>query len=156
MKSIMLASVALLSFTGLSGVATAQTMPDQVPGAAMPSPEATPPAPTDGSMPPPPAPDGGPGMAPPPPPGNAPATPPPADPNAGQPAGPVPDNVGMAPAPAGAPKDAAAPMGSSANPVTVGGNVTPPPTEAKDYPVCSRTVTDSCVNRSEARKGRKR
>lgn len=82
--------------------------------------------------------------------------PPPADPNAGQPTGAVPADPGMAPAPADAAKDAAAPVGSSANPVTVGGNVTPPPTEAKDYPVCSRTVTDSCVNKGEARKGRKR
>ena len=33
--------------------------------------------------------------------------------------------------------------------------MTPPPTETKDYPVCSRTVQDSCVNRGEARKMRK-
>lgn len=47
-------------------------------------------------------------------------------------------------------------MGSSSNPVTVGGNMTPAPTEAKDYPTCTRTVQDSCVNRGEAPKARKR
>jgi hypothetical protein len=62
----------------------------------------------------------------------------------------------MAPAPAGVPNDPAAPVGSSANPVTVGGNMTPPPTEAKDYPVCTRGVQDSCINPGEAGKTRKR
>ncbi|HKT76132.1 MAG TPA: Fe-S oxidoreductase [Sphingobium sp.] len=76
--------------------------------------------------------------------------PPGADPNAGQPTGAVPADPGMAPAPAGVPKDAAAPVGSSANPVTVGGNMTPPPAEAKHYPLCSRTVQDSCINPGEA------
>jgi hypothetical protein len=82
--------------------------------------------------------------------------PPQADPNAGQPTGAVPADPGMAPAPAGVPKDPAAPVGSSSNPVTVGGNMTPAPTEAKDYPTCTRTVQDSCVNRGEAPKARKR
>lgn len=82
--------------------------------------------------------------------------PPPADPNAAQPTGAVPADTGMTPAPAGVPQDPAAPVGTSANPVTVGGNVTPPPAEAKDYPLCSKTVQDSCVNPSEAkRKGRR-
>lgn len=79
-----------------------------------------------------------------------------ADPNAAQPTGAVPADSGMIPAPADAPQDAAAPIGSSANPVTVGGNMTPPPAEAKDYPVCSKTVQDSCVNAADARKARKR
>jgi hypothetical protein len=34
--------------------------------------------------------------------------------------------------------------------------MTPPPAEAKDYPVCSRTVQDSCINPGEAGKSRKR
>ncbi|MCP1469803.1 hypothetical protein J3E64_001485 [Sphingobium sp. OAS761] len=29
--------------------------------------------------------------------------------------------------------------------------MTPPPTEAKDYPLCSKTVQDSCINPGEAR-----
>lgn len=92
-------------------------------------------------------------------PGDA-ATPPPADPavadpNASQPTGAVPADTGMVPAPAGVPEDPSAPVGSSANPVTVGGNMIPPPTEAKDYPRCSRAVQDSCVNPGEAGKARK-
>ena len=57
--------------------------------------------------------------------------------------------------PPGAPGDPAAPVGSSANPVQVGGNMTPPPAEAKDYPTCSRTVQDSCINPADARKAKK-
>ena len=148
MKSLMLASAAMLSFTG---VALAQTMPTTA--AQPPAGETAPPA---GEMAPPPAGD----MAPP----TDPAAPPPpadsaattADPNAAQPTGAVPADPGMAPAPAGVPQDPTAPVGSSANPVTVGGNMTPPPAEAKDYPVCSRTVQDSCINPGEARKMRKR
>ena len=37
-----------------------------------------------------------------------------------------------------------------------GDAMTPPPAEAKDYPVCSKTVTDSCINPADARKMRKR
>lgn len=74
------------------------------------------------------------------------------DPNAGQPTGAVPADVDMVPAPADAPHDPAAPVGSAENPVTVGGNMTPPPTEAKVYPLCSRTVQDSCINPGEAHK----
>ncbi|MBH1991807.1 MAG: Fe-S oxidoreductase [Sphingomonadaceae bacterium] len=150
MKSIMLAGVAMLSFAAMPGASLAQQMPaSQAPGDAMaPPPDpATPATPSD------------PGMAAPQPPSEPmpPAPPPPgADPNAGQPTGAVPADPGMVPAPAGVPKDPAAPVGSSANPVTVGGNATPPPAEAKDYPVCSKTVQDSCINRSEARKGRRR
>ncbi|EQA97695.1 hypothetical protein L485_20780 [Sphingobium baderi LL03] len=81
--------------------------------------------------------------------------PPPADPNAGQPTGSVPPGEDMQPAPAGVPNDPSAPVGSSANPVTTGGNMTPPPTDAKDYPVCSRTVQDSCINPGDARKVKK-
>jgi hypothetical protein len=83
----------------------------------------------------------------------APAAPPAgADPNAGQPTGAVPADPGMAPAPADVPSDPAAPVGSSANPVTVGGNMTPPPGEAKEYPKCSKTVQDSCINPGEAKR----
>jgi hypothetical protein len=77
--------------------------------------------------------------------------PPPADPNAGTPTGDVPPATGMTPADPNVPKDPAAPVGSSANPVTVGGNAAPPPSAAKDYPVCSKSVQDSCVNPSEAK-----
>lgn len=79
-----------------------------------------------------------------------PPPPPGADPNAGQPTGAVPPETGMQPAPSGVPKDPSAPVGTASNPVTVGGNVTPPPTEAKSYPMCSKTVQDSCINPSEA------
>lgn len=155
MKSIMLASVAMLSFTALGGTAVAQDMPapaSQPPGDAMTPPEQ--PAPADPAATPPSAPVAPAAPAAPTPP-SAP-TPPQADPNAGQPTGAVPADPGMVPAPAGVPNDPSAPVGSSSNPVTVGGNMTPPPTEAKDYPVCTRTVQDSCVNRGEAPKGRKR
>ncbi len=146
MKRFLLAGAALLSFSAIPGYAQDMMPPgSQPPGDAM-----TPPS--DPSMPTPPAnpstdmpagPDS--------------TMPPPADPNASLPTGEVPSNPGMAPAPAPStmPRDPAAPVGSSANPVTMGGNMTPPPTETKDYPVCSRTVQDSCVNRGEARKMRK-
>lgn len=145
MKSIMLAGAALLSFSaGLTGMAVAQDAPataaqppaadpaSSAPMSSAPMGDATQ---TDGP---------------------ATAMPPAADPNAGQPTGAVPADTGMAPAPADAPKDPTAPVGTSANPVTVGGNVTPPPAEAKDYPVCSKTVQDSCINPGEgARKSRR-
>ncbi|MCI4589338.1 hypothetical protein MOK15_04410 [Sphingobium sp. BYY-5] len=83
----------------------------------------------------------------------APSSQPPADPNASVPTGAVPPDTGMVPAPADVPDNPSAPVGSAANPVTVGGNMTPPPTEAKDYPVCSKAVQDSCINPGDARKG---
>ncbi|HEX7875553.1 MAG TPA: Fe-S oxidoreductase [Sphingobium sp.] len=137
MKSIMLAGAAVLAFTtGVIGIAIAQDMPATTtqppPGMPPPSNDPAMPAPGDPAMP---------------------ATP--ADPNAGQPTGAVPANPGMTPAPAGVPQDPAAPVGSSANPVTVGGNMTPPPAEKKDYPLCSRTVQDSCINPGEAKGVRK-
>ncbi|WP_445326815.1 Fe-S oxidoreductase [Sphingobium sp. AN558] len=140
MKSIMLAGAALLTFSaGLTGMAVAQTAPAQTaqptaadPASSMPMGDATQ---TDSP---------------------AAASPQAADPNAGQPTGAVPADTGMVPAPADAPKDATAPVGTSANPVTVGGNVTPPPTEAKDYPVCSKTVQDSCINRGEGQRKARR
>lgn len=140
MKAIMLAGAALLTFTaGLTGIAVAQdasATAAQPPadGAASPAPTGTGDAmPADSTTP-------MQGM----------------DPNAGQPTGAVPADTGMVPAPAGATKDPAAPVGSSANPVTVGGNATPPPTEAKDYPVCSKTVQDSCINPGEAHRKSRR
>lgn len=136
MKSIMLASAAMLSFTTvIAGVAVAQETPASM--SQPPAGDMTPPA--DPAATPPPA---------------DPATA--ADPNAAQPTGAVPADPGMVPAPAGVPNDPAAPVGSSSNPVTVGGNMTPPPAEAKDYPVCSKTVQDSCINPGEARKARRR
>lgn len=91
------------------------------------------------------------------PPATPPSTSPPApDPNAGQPIGEVPPTTGMTAAPAGTPQDPSAPVGSSANPVTVGGNATPPPAAQTDYPLCSKAVQDSCINPGEAKKSRKR
>lgn len=40
--------------------------------------------------------------------------------------------------------------------ITVGGNMTPPPPPPKDYPVCSRTVRDECINPGEAKRARHR
>jgi hypothetical protein len=143
MRKLLMVGAALLSFTTAAGVAVAQTEPTAQPPA-----DTAAPPPGDPAM-------GQPGMQPPPPPGG-PGAPPPADPNAGQPTGAVPPTSGMVPAPADAPRDPSAPMGSASNPVTVGGNMTPPPAEAKDYPLCSRTVQDSCINPGEAGKSRKR
>lgn len=146
MRSIMLAGAAMLAFTtGAVAIAqdTSGTMSQPPEAGATPAEPATPATPAD--------------------PGVSPATPATsatpstgADPNASQPTGAVPPSSGMAPAPAGVPQDPSAPVGSSANPVTVGGNMTPPPAGGKDYPVCSRTVQDSCINPGEARKTRKR
>jgi hypothetical protein len=61
----------------------------------------------------------------------------------------------MNPAPAGAVPDPNAPVGTAANPVVVGGNVTPPPSPKKDYPLCTKEIQDSCMNPSEA-PGRKK
>lgn len=145
MRKLLLAGAAMLSLAAIQSPAGAQGM--AAPGSQPPGDAMTPPA--DPASPAPPS-DAA----------NLPADPsaspaaPPSDPNAGQPTGAVPPNPGMVPAPAGAPRDPNAPIGSDANPVTVGGNMTPPPTEMKAYPVCSRTVKDSCVNPGEARKRR--
>lgn len=131
MKSIMLAGAAMLAFTtGATGIAIAQGVPDNTA-----QPPATDSMPTDAATP------------------ASPATA--ADPNAGQPTGEVPADTGMMPATPGMPKDPAAPVGSAANPVTVGGNMTPPPAGGKDYPLCSRTVQDSCINPGEAPRSKK-
>lgn len=150
MKSIMLAGAAMLALTtGATGIAIAQDTP--VTETQPPDANATPPG--EPAVPATPATPANPGTP------TAPATPAtpatPADPNAGQPTGAVPADTGMQPAPAGVPKDPAAPVGTSANPVTVGGNMTPPPTEQKEYPLCSRTVQDSCINPGEAKGVRK-
>ncbi|WP_255325611.1 Fe-S oxidoreductase [Sphingobium sp. 15-1] len=152
MKSILLAGAAMLAFgTGVTGIAIAQDVPASQPPATD-----APPPPDQGATPATPATPADPAMSPAAP--ATPATPPPgADPNAGQPTGAVPPDTGMRPAPAGVPHDPSAPVGSSANPATVGGNMTPPPTEQKDYPLCSKTVQDSCINPGEAsRSARKR
>lgn len=80
------------------------------------------------------------------------------DPNAQVPPAPVPPAGEMIPAAPGTTPDPAAPVGSPANPAVVGGNMTPPPPASamKDYPLCSRSVQDSCINPGEARKMKKR
>ncbi|MET0239390.1 MAG: Fe-S oxidoreductase [Sphingobium sp.] len=81
----------------------------------------------------------------------------PADPNAGVPMGEVPPVAGaMAPADPASPVNPVAPVGSPDNPAVVGGNMTAPPAAAKDYPKCTKTITDGCVNPGEARKMKKR
>jgi len=83
--------------------------------------------------------------------------PPAADPNADVPTGAVPPAAsGMQPADPNAPMDPTAPVGSPDNPVVVGGNMTAPPATPKNYPKCSKTITDSCINPGEARKMRRR
>lgn len=81
------------------------------------------------------------------------STSPQSDPNANVPAGTVtmPDHA--KPADPNVPRDPSAPQGSAANPVQVGGNVTPPPPPLDHYPLCSKTVTDRCMQRHEAPKG---
>lgn len=76
---------------------------------------------------------------------------PPADPNANVPPGTVtvPDHA--KPADPDVPRDPSAPVGSAANPVQVGGNMTPPPPPRKDYPVCGGAVQDQCINPRAAR-----
>lgn len=144
MRNLLLAGAAMLSLAAIQAPVMAQDM--AVPGSQPPGDAMTPPA--------------DPAANPPADPAASPAMPAPSDPNAGQPTGAVPPETGpetgMVPAPAGMPRDPGAPVGSDANPVTVGGNMTPPPTETKDYPVCSRTVQDSCVNPGEARTMRQR
>lgn len=146
MKKIFLAGAALLSFSAISGIAVAQDMGTpaaQPPAGGMAAPAADPAAPPPAG-----------GMAAP---ATDPAAPPPAaDPNSNQPTGSAPTGPGMAPVPAGTPGNSASPMGSSTSPAMAGGTMTPAPTEAKDYPVCSKTVQDSCINRGEAGKMRKR
>jgi hypothetical protein len=149
MRAFLMASAALLSVSTI-GMAVAQDAPAAQPPAAT---NAPPTGSDPSAMPAQPA---NPGMGTPGTPGSPAMPSPPADPNAGQPTGAVPPETGMVPAPADAPRDPAAPVGSANNPVTVGGNMTPPPTETKDYPVCSRTVQDSCINPGEARKARAR
>jgi hypothetical protein len=73
------------------------------------------------------------------------------DPNAGIPTGRVQSAAGaMVPANPSVPENPSAPVGSAANPVVMGGNVTPPPPGPRDVPICSKTVTDSCMNPSQA------
>jgi hypothetical protein len=89
------------------------------------------------------------------PPATPPATPP-SDPNANVPPAPVPPEAsGMVPADPNVPRNPAAPEGTAANPTVVGGNMTPPPATPKEYPVCTRTITDSCINPGEGPAARK-
>lgn len=39
---------------------------------------------------------------------------------------------------------------------TVGGNMTPPPAPRESYPFCSKTITDSCMQRSDQKRGKRR
>lgn len=75
-----------------------------------------------------------------------------ADPNANVPPGTVTMPPNAQPADPSVPQDPAAPPGTPANPVTVGGNVTPPPPPQEDYPVCKGAVQDRCVNPGEGPK----
>lgn len=78
------------------------------------------------------------------------------DPNAAEPAGDVPTAAAaMVPADPSVPQNPSAPIGSAANPVVMGGNMTAPPAAPKDYPVCTKTITDSCVNRGEKARTRR-
>lgn len=77
------------------------------------------------------------------------------DPNAGQPNGAMPPMAStMQPADPSVQNNPAAPVGSAANPVVMGGNMTAPPTTPKDYPLCTRTIQDSCVNPGERHRSR--
>lgn len=58
-----------------------------------------------------------------------------------------------APAPT-APADAA--MAPPPPAPMTGTNMSPPPETPKDYPVCTKTITDECINRSEAHHGKKK
>ncbi|WP_336964287.1 Fe-S oxidoreductase [Sphingobium aquiterrae] len=124
MKAAILSGIAILAWPA---IAFAQTDPQT----ATPNDMSAQQMPQSGQLPPPP--------------------PPPADPNAGVPEGQVPPAPAMVPADPNAPKSPAAPVGSAANPVMVGGNATPPPEARADYPLCSRTVQDSCINPGEAK-----
>lgn len=147
MKRVLMAGIAALSFSAaLTGIAVAQET----------SPPGTEASPLPDNVPPPPSSDPAATMPGEPAAPGTPAPPPPADPNAGVPTGAVPADTGMMPAPPNAPSDPAAPVGSSSNPVTVGGNVTPPPPTPKDYPVCSKTVQDSCINPGEVKRKSRR
>ena len=69
------------------------------------------------------------------------------DPNAGQPKGEVPFTVEpLVPADPNIIRNPAAPVGSQANPIIVGGNMTPPPAPQAVYPLCTRTLKDQCRN----------
>jgi len=83
--------------------------------------------------------------------------PPAADPNAGDPTGAVPPSAqGMQPADPNVPQNPSAPVGSAANPVVVGGNMTAPPPPPKDYPKCTKTITDACIQGGGGSMGHKK
>jgi hypothetical protein len=124
-KSLLFAATAMFAFT--QGALAQDTMP------ADPSTQTPPaPAPADPSAPPPPG-EPMPGM------------PMPGQPAPTDPAMPAPADPAM-PAPAPAPTD---PTAATPAPI-MQSSVAPAPTVSdKDYPVCSKTVTDSCRNGSE-------
>ena len=68
------------------------------------------------------------------------------DPNADIPAGAVtmPDHA--VPADPNVPRNPDARQGSAANPVVVGGNMTPAPAPKDHYPVCGGSIQDECMN----------
>lgn len=83
--------------------------------------------------------------------------PPAADPNAIGPTGAVPPSAqGMQPADPTVPQNPTAPVGSAQNPVVVGGNMTAPPPPPKDYPKCTKTITDACVQGGGQSSGHKK
>lgn len=85
----------------------------------------------------------------------APSTPPPppSDPNAAVPPVPVAPDPNMVPAASGVPENPAAMPGSAANPIVSGGNMTEPPAPMEHYPMCSKTVTDHCMQPADAPRG---
>ena len=79
----------------------------------------------------------------------------PSNPNPGQQTGTPPGNPGMMSADPGAPGNPGAPVGPASGAMTMGGSATRAPAPRADYPVCSRTVQDSCINASDARKAKR-
>ena len=76
------------------------------------------------------------------------------DPNAQAVPAPIPQSADtMQPATGNMPEDPNAPEGTQANPTVIGGNAESPPAPKDFYPLCSKTLKDSCMNPSEAPKG---
>ena len=73
------------------------------------------------------------------------------DPNADAMPAPVANDPTMIPATPGVPHDSTARPGSAANPIVEGGNMTVPPPPKAEYPMCSATVTDHCMQARDKR-----